>query len=181
MLAEECALSRERSGAVPPLANAFAAVVEEHWLAVYRLLHSLSGNVHETEDLTQETFLRALQRLASFQPGTNMRNWLLRIASNAFFDVRRKRKRAKAQPLTADPAHDERPVGHNLEVAEQGALVRAAMEDLTELTRLVFHLRATEELSFREIAEIAGTTEQAARWHMHEARKRLMERMGDNL
>jgi RNA polymerase sigma-70 factor, ECF subfamily len=80
MLAEERALTRERSAA-PPRADAFAAVVEEHWQAVYRLLRSLSGNVHETEDLTQETFLRALQRLASFQPGTNMRNWLMRIAS----------------------------------------------------------------------------------------------------
>ena len=181
MLAEERALTRDRSCAVPLKAEAFAAVVEEHWQAVYRLLHSLSGNVHETEDLTQETFLRALQRLASFQPGTNMRNWLMRIASNAFFDVRRKRKRAKAQPLAAEPAHAEHPVGHELEVAEQGALAKIAMEDLTELTRLVFHLRATEHLSFREIAEIAGTTEQSARWHMHEARKRLLERMGDNL
>ena len=91
MLAEERALTRERSGAVPLKADAFAAVVEQHWQAVYRLLHSLSGNVHETEDLTQETFLRALQRLASFQPGTNMRNWLMRVASNAFFDLQRKR------------------------------------------------------------------------------------------
>src|SRR5262245_31971649 len=151
MLAEECALSRERLGAVPPQANAFAAVVEEHWQAVYRLLHSLSGNVHETEDLTQETFLRALQRLPSFEPGTSMRNWLLRIGSNAFFDVRRKRKRAKVQPLADEPAHEEFPVGHDLEVAEQSALARVAMQDLTELTRLVFHLRATEDLSFREI------------------------------
>ncbi|HEV3142269.1 MAG TPA: RNA polymerase sigma factor [Gemmataceae bacterium] len=174
-------MTRDRSGAVPPKGEAFAAVVEEHWQAVYRLLRSLSGNVHETEDLTQETFLRALQRLASFQPGTSMRNWLMRIASNAFFDVRRKRTRSKAQPLAIDPARDECPIGHDLEVAEQSALVQAAMEELTELTRLVFHLRATEELSFREIAEIAGTTEQAARWHMHEARKRLLERMGDKL
>jgi RNA polymerase sigma factor (sigma-70 family) len=72
-------------------------------------------------------------------------------------------------------------VGHELEVAEQSALAQVAMKELTELTRLVFHLRATEDLSFREIAEIAGTTEQAARWHMHEARKRLLQRMGDNL
>ncbi|HLW65326.1 MAG TPA: sigma-70 family RNA polymerase sigma factor, partial [Gemmataceae bacterium] len=129
MLAEERALSRERSAA-PPKAEAFAAVVEEHWQAVYRLLHSLSGNVHETEDLTQETFLRALQRLASFQPGTSMRNWLMRIASNAFFDVRRKRKRAKAQPLAVEPAHDDFAVGHELEVAEQSALAKVAMEEL---------------------------------------------------
>ena len=74
----------------------FAAVVEEHWTAVYKLVYSLTGNTHDTEDLTQETFLRALNRLDTFRPGTNMRSWLLRIACNAFFDWQRKRKRSRA-------------------------------------------------------------------------------------
>jgi len=181
MLAEERALSRERSAAVSRVSTDYATVVQEHWPAVYRLLHSLSGDVHETEDLTQETFLRALERLSSFERGTNMRSWLLRIASNAFFDVRRKRKRSRVQRLEADPAQEECSPGHALEVAEQSELVRVAMEELSELTRMVFHLRATEELSFREIAEIASTTEQAARWHMHEARTRLLKRLGEKL
>ena len=60
---------------------------------------------------------------------------------------------------------------------EQAALARAAMGDLTELTRLVFHLRVQEDLSFREIAELAGTTEQSARWHMHQARTKLLARL----
>jgi len=55
------------------------------------------------------------------------------------------------------------------------------MEELSELTRLVFHLRAQEDLPFREIAELAGTTEQAARWHMHQARTKLLARLGDQL
>ena len=63
-------------------------------------------------------------------------------------------------------------------MAERCDRLRAAMGELTELTRLVFHLRAQEDLSFREIAEIAGTTEQAARWHMHQARTKLLERLG---
>ena len=66
----------------------FTDVVNEHWNRVYRLLHCLTGNTHDTEDLTQETFLRALKRLDSFRPGTAMRAWLLRIATNAFFDAR---------------------------------------------------------------------------------------------
>jgi RNA polymerase sigma-70 factor (ECF subfamily) len=108
-----------------------------------------------------------------------MRAWLLRIATNAFFDEQRKRKRAKLQPLVDELPMNSSPTGTELETTEQAALARAAMEELTELTRLVFHLRVQEDLSFREIAELAGTTEQAARWHMHQARTKLMARLGD--
>src|SRR5271166_3165251 len=77
----------------------FEEVVAEHWGAVRRLLHTLTGDMHDTEDLTQETFLRALNRFSSFRPGTNMRTWLLRIASNAFFDVHRRRQLADFREL----------------------------------------------------------------------------------
>ena len=70
----------------------FAQVVEAHWPAVYRLLYSLCGNAHDSEDLAQETFLRAMRRWDSFRSGTNLRAWLLRIATNAYFDLRRKKK-----------------------------------------------------------------------------------------
>jgi RNA polymerase sigma-70 factor (ECF subfamily) len=176
---KELALSAE-----PPRSPAarieFAAVVHEHWTAVFRLAQTLSGSVHGAEDLTQETFLRALDRLDRFEKGTNMRAWLLRIATNAFFDEQRKRKRAKTEPLGDEPPSRTPPLDWHLETAEQAALARAAMEELTELTRLVFHLRVQEDLSFREIAELAGTTEQSARWHMHQARTKLLARLGDS-
>jgi len=159
---------------------AFAAVVADHWTAVYRLLHSLAGDPHAADDLTQETFLRALQRYGDLRPESNVRAWLLRIGTNAYFDAARKRKRARTGPLDRDlPAAGPAP-GHALETAERAEQARAALAELTDLTRLVFHLRAQEELPFREIAAIAGTTEQAARWHMHQARTKLLARLGDD-
>jgi RNA polymerase sigma-70 factor (ECF subfamily) len=155
-------------------------VVTEHWAAVYRLLHALTGNVHETEDLTQETFLRALARQQSFRDGTSPRSWLLRIATNAFFDERRRRKRARIAALDHDVPASAPPPGKALETAERGARVRAALQQLSELTRLVFHLRVQEDLSFREVAALAGTTEQSARWHMHQARTRLLDLLGED-
>ena len=164
---------------MPVAETPFAAMVREHWDAVYRLMQSLSGDVHDTEDLTQEAFLRAWKKIESFQAGTNMRSWLMKIASNAFLDEQRRRKRSRSQPLDLEapsagrePSHDP---GYELDVAQQAARIRAAMGELSELTRTVFHLRATEGLSFREIADVAGTTEQAARWHMHHARTRILE------
>jgi RNA polymerase sigma-70 factor (ECF subfamily) len=155
-------------------------MVRLHWQAVYRLLYSLSGDPHATDDLAQETFLRALGRLDSFQPGTNLRAWLLRIAANLFFDECRRCRRTRGVPLPEELPGRGPPVGSGLEITERSTLVRAALEELTELTRLVFHLRVQEELSFKEIAELAGTTEQAARWHMHHARTTLLARLGDD-
>lgn len=162
-----------------PPAN-FAEVVEAHWTAVYRLLYSLTANPHDTEDLTQETFLRAIKRWETFRQGTNLRAWLLRIGTNAFFDLKRKKQTLKFGPLTDDVLSQEKSAESALEVVEQGRLVRTAMQDLTELTRLVFHLRVTEDLSFKEIAGIAGVTEVAARQHMHQARTKLLKRMGES-
>jgi RNA polymerase sigma-70 factor (ECF subfamily) len=171
------ALDERNRDACPDAESDFTAIVNAHWTAVYRMLHCLTNSTHDTEDLTQETFLRALKRLDTYRPGTQMRNWLLRIASNAFFDVRRKRGRLKAAPLVDDHPAADQPPEQPLETREESELARAALEELSELTRMVFHLRAEEDLSFKEIADLAGTSEQAARWHMHQARTKLLQRM----
>lgn len=160
--------------------DSFTAIVEAHWTAVYRLLYSMTGNAHDCEDLTQETFLRALRRWETYKQGTNLRAWLLRIAVNAFFDVKRKQQTLKITTLQVEVPSEAASAEKRLELLEEGALVRAAMEELTELTRMVFHLRVTEDLSFREIAELAGISEVAARWHMHQARLKLVKRLGDS-
>jgi RNA polymerase sigma factor (sigma-70 family) len=154
-----------------------AAIVEAHWSAVYRLLYWMTGNSHDAEELTQETFLRAFRRMESFRPGTQLRSWLLRIATNACLDVKRKRRRARSVPLPENVPSRGRHPGYCLETAEQAELLQAAVEELTETTRAVFHLRVQESLPFREIAELLGSTEQAVRWHMHQARTKLLRRM----
>lgn len=159
----------------------FAEVVNAHWSAVYRLLYRLTGDTHDTEDLTQETFMRALNRLDTFAPDTRMRSWLMRIATNAFFDVERKKHRAGVTSLEFEPAAAGKLPEEVLEIAEESELVRVAMRELPAKTRLVFHLRVQEDLSFREIAELADTTEQAARWHMHQARSILLQRLDGKL
>jgi RNA polymerase sigma-70 factor (ECF subfamily) len=70
-------------------------------------------------------------------------------------------------------------VGHDLETSEQAALARAALEELSELTRAVFHLRVQEDLAFREIAGMLATTEESARWHMHHARTTLRKKLSE--
>jgi RNA polymerase sigma-70 factor, ECF subfamily len=161
--------------------GAMAAWVEQYWDNVYGLLYRLSGNGSEAEDLTQEAFLRAAQRRNSFVAGTNLKAWLMRIATNAFLDGRRRRKVARAEALPEDGgmAPGDATAPDPLETQELGAALAAAMLELPETQRVVFLLRTREELSFKEIAATLETTEQNARWHMMQARRRLMDRLKD--
>jgi len=167
-------IGRKSVGVDDALASAFHALVERHWSAVLRFLFGMTGHVHDTEDLAQETFLKAWQSRSSFRPGSNERAWLLRIAGNAYFDLRRRRQRRPAEPLVSEPVQSERHPAEALEAAERASLLRAAVAELSEVSRLVFQLRAVEELSYREIGEIAGLTEETARWHMGQARRKLL-------
>ena len=169
-------------GAKPRAAGAsLAELVDLYWSTVYRLLYRLTGDTHDTEDLTQETFLRAMKRLVSLRPESNVRAWLLRIASNAFFDLRRKRQTAKLKVLEDDPPDHRQPQPSAVETAELNELLAAAIAELPEKSRVVFLLRAREGLSFREIAEVVETTEETARWHMLQARKILLVRLNGKL
>lgn len=158
-------------------ADAFSAIVDAHWTSVYKLLFWMTGNVHDAEELTQDTFLRALQRFDTFQSGTQARAWLLRIATNVCQDLRRKQKRNRRVPLPDDLPSPTAGPDYRLDTAGQAELLKGALEELSATTRTVFHLRVQEDLSYREIAQLLGTTEQGARWHMHQVRSRLLQRM----
>ena len=155
----------------------FDELVERHWESVYRLLYHLCGggrNVHDAQDLAQETFLKAMSARASFKEGTNLRAWLLRIASNAFLDFRRRKKTAKATPLEVEPPVMPRDATADGELMQ---MLNDAISELDETQRTVFLLRTREDCSFGEIAEILQTSEETARWHMMQARRRLMGKL----
>jgi RNA polymerase sigma-70 factor, ECF subfamily len=169
-------LTVDRSGEHEPRVGGLApaALVDEHWAAVYRLTYHLCGNVHDAQDLAQETFLKAIAARGSFIAGTNLKAWLLRIASNTFLDLRRRRQTARARPMEAEPAVK---YGDGVVDSETMALLSSAIAELDDTQRAIFLLRTQEDLSFREIAEMLSTTEETARWHMLQARRRLMKRL----
>lgn len=155
----------------------FGDMVDAHWPSVFRLLWTMCGNRHDAEELTQETFLRALRRFDSFQPGSDARRWLLRIGTNTCLDLWRKRKRARSVALGDEPLAAGEEPGRQLELSEESQRVLRAAAELPETTRTVFHLRVTEGLAFREIGDLLELTEEAARWHMHQARTRLLKQL----
>ena len=76
-------------------------VVREHADRVYRLAYRLTGNPHDAEDLTQETFIRVFRSLADYKPGT-FEGWLHRITTNLFLDQARRKAKIRFDALADD-------------------------------------------------------------------------------
>ena len=156
--------------------------VTDHWDAVFKLMFRISGSRHEAEELTQESFLRAIERQASFTPGTFLRAWLFRIATNVFLDGKRREKLLRFSSLPDDMNFGNKMVTHvgpdsGMMNQERYAKLEQAISELPEIQRIVFVLRGQSELSFREIAEIISVAEETARWHMMHARRTLISKL----
>ena len=155
--------------------RAATELVRRHAPALARFAVSL-GERDEVEELVQDTFVRAFQALDGFRADSSLRTWLFTIERRLVLDRRRTqaRRRARESAEEADAA-----TGHTALDAvvanETQHRLSAALERLTPMQREVFTLRVAEGRSYREIAEIAGTTEGAARVHYHNAMRAMKE------
>jgi len=151
---------------------AFAALVDRYWGPVRAWLAGLSGQDHTAEDLAQEAFLKAWVGLPRLATEESFRVWLFRIARNEFLAFARAPRSKPDAPLaeTADsqPGPPERAEEREAEVA-----LRLAVARLSETYREAYLLWTHERLPYAEIARVLDTTEEAVRWRVCEARRRL--------
>ncbi len=171
LLDEEHALTREAKGGDR---QAFAVLVERYWDRLYRWLYNLTHNRHAAEDLAQEAFLKALAGLDTFREGSNFKAWLFRIAYNGFVNQARKVCRQRDTFPTELAATSEGPVEQAMS-REGLQLLARAVGRLPDEFKAAFLLRVEEGLSFRQVAEVVGTTEETARWRVFKARQKLMD------
>ena len=159
--------------------EAFEELVREHADRLHAVVLRMCGDLHEAEDVTQETFLRAWRSLEHFQGRSRFFTWLYRIGVN---ETKRRLERGGRVPRTAsleDPAievADERP-GPDVR-AEAGDLQRAlerAILDLPAKYRMPLVLRDVEGLSTAEAAVIMDLGEAAFKSRLHRARLAVRE------
>jgi RNA polymerase sigma-70 factor (ECF subfamily) len=159
---------------------AFSVLIERYWDRLYRWLCRLTRDGPAAEDITQETFLKAFAAVNSFRAGSNFRAWLFRIAHNNFVNQRRAARNSR-RPLVPEVAEDPRgPVGETLS-REAVRLIAEAVAKLPSDFRGALVLRVEEGLSFRDIAEVMGITEETARWRVFKARQKLMAVLAPDL
>ena len=150
-------------------------VVRQHADRVYRLAFRLTGDAHDAEDLTQETFIRVFRSLAGYKPGT-FEGWLHRITTNLFLDMVRRRARLRMEGLPEDT--DRLPGGgpDPEQVWSDAHLdpdLQAALDALAPEFRAAVVLCDVEGLSYEEIAATLGVKLGTVRSRIHRGRQAL--------
>jgi RNA polymerase sigma-70 factor, ECF subfamily len=152
-------------------------LVRQHADRVYRLAYRLSGNQHDAEDLTQETFIRVFRSVQNYQPGT-FEGWLHRITTNLFLDMVRRRGRIRMEALPEDydrvPADEPNPeqIYHD---SRLGADLQAALDSLPPEFRAAVVLCDIEGLSYEEIGATLGVKLGTVRSRIHRGRQALRD------
>lgn len=159
--------------------RALGLLVERHQAGAYRVAVSYVRDADAAEDVVQDAFVKAFRALDRFRGDAAFRTWLFRITANEAKGALRKTGRRGETPLDdlgelegTDPDPAEAAA-----VADAAERAREALQTLPEKQRLSVSLRTEEGLSFREIGEITGSSEGAARVNYFHGIRRLRELM----
>jgi RNA polymerase sigma-70 factor (ECF subfamily) len=170
--------------------DAFESLANRYEQRVYSLALRISRREQDAEDVTQQTFLSALENLNSFRGEASFGTWLLRIATHAALKVIRKRKGLDTVSLEeeTEASDDSEHIPHPEYIAdwrqspeelvhsnEVRRLLDEALAQLDEKHRLVFLLRDVEGLSVKETAEALGLSEANVKVRLLRARLQLRE------
>lgn len=166
--------------------KSFESLALPHLEAVYRYARRLTGDEHETEDLVQETYLRAYKAFSRFELREfGVKPWLLKILHNTYLNRRvrdLKAPRATDQQ-TLDEVHGETDAGAGeapeLDYENLDSEVKVALERLSPEFRAIILLWSTMELSYQEISDILGVPIGTVMSRLHRARQQLMKSLAD--
>ena len=158
--------------------TAFDQLVRRHQQGVWRLVRRYVRRDADAADVTQLVFVRAFKGLGSFRGAASVRSWLYRIAINCSLSWLRDHRREEPTEI-ADDAISEAPVAPGrLAAGEDSKRLRAAIAHLPPKQKLVLELRVFDDLSFKEVAELADCSENTAKVNFHYAVKKLRDILG---
>lgn len=149
----------------------FEGVYRRYFADVYRYVLALSRDEPTAEEVTQETFFRALSSIDSFRGDCQLRVWLCRIARNQYLSLCRERKRLTEQETEPGDSGIEEKFADR----DAAARLHRLLHELPEPYKEVFSLRTFGELPFVQIGELFGKTESWARVTYFRARQKLKE------
>ncbi len=164
--------------------DSFNQIVRLYETRVYNLCYRMLGDPDAAADATQDTFIAAFRSLASFRGGV-LKSWLLRIATNACYDVLRTRKR---RPSVSLDTMDHEEEGRRSELPDQGATldemvlqhelsaaIQRGLAELPEDQRIVLILSDIQGLAYEEIAQITGIQLGTVKSRLSRARAKLRD------
>ena len=156
-----------------------SALVQRYHSASYRVALSLVSDSDTAMDVAQDTFLKVFGALHRFRGDASFKTWLLTITANEARGVLRKaHRRLETSIEDAGPIGDDgTDPAEAAVITDESTRARTALERLPEKQKLSVSLRIDEGLSFREIGDVIGSSEGAARVNYFHGIRRLREMM----
>ena len=127
-------------------------IYREYFTIVYRYTLSISRDAHLAEEITQETFVKAFQKLKSFRGDSDISVWLCQIAKNEYFQHLRKQK--KKQAMQTMPENVIAGPEQELAKKEMRFRIQQILHDMEEPYKEVFYMRTYGEMSFKDIGKL---------------------------
>ena len=151
-------------------------IYKEYFETVNKYLFCLTHNNDISEELTQETFYKAVQKIHTYKGECKMSVWLCQIAKNLWYDQCRKNKKIlKTEESELLEVQDLTSLEEQIISNDEKIILYKKMQSLDEKTREVMYLRITGELTFKEIGVILNKTENWARVTFYRGKNRLKE------
>ena len=148
-------------------------VYTEYYHTVYGFALRLCRDPETAEEITQETFFKALKNIGKFKGESKLSVWLCQIAKNTYSTMLRKQKRRAPPPEENCPDPDD--LAENFSDRETALAIHRALHALPEPYREVFWLKTFGELKYADIAMLFQKTESWARVTYHRARQKIKE------
>lgn len=161
----------------------FEKIYEVYFRDVYYYTLSLSKDKSIAEDITSETFLKAMKSIEDFRGDTSLRVWLCQIAKNKYLSLLRKDKKIDfTENIEAITSLE---IKYSLEkdviANDEAVKINKTILKLDEPYSEIFNLRFYGELSFKQIGELFGKTDNWACVTYHRARKKLQRELEEEL
>lgn len=154
----------------------FEKIYSEYFPGVYRYVFSLCRDETEAEEITQEAFCKAMEKLDAFKGECSVFSWLCQIAKNTYFTLHKKQKKYVPE---SESAADSRDFEREFMDGETAAELYKFLHRLDEPYKEVFMLRVFGELPFLQIGELFGKSDGWARLVFYRAKKELWRRINE--
>ena len=160
----------------------FEEIYNMYFTDVYYFMLSLCNDKYIAEDITSETFLKAIKSIDEFKGDCDIRVWLFQIAKNSYYSYLRKSKKISHSNNFLEFIEDTKPsanIEHKIIENEDSARIHKILHQLGEPYKEVFTLRVFGELSFKQIGDLFNKTDNWACVTFHRAKKQIVDQMKD--
>lgn len=146
---------------------------------VYLYIRRLSGDENTAEEITSETFFKAMRGVSGFRGDCDIRVWLCQIAKNCYYTHLKKTKQTSSidHVELSELPFEECPIEEQYMKHEQAAQIRTVLHNVSEPYKEVFMWRVFAELSFKQIGQIFGKSENWACVTYHRAKTMIQSRL----